>query len=86
MTDNGPSVKCPGAETLLRAVIDNDEGVGGAVKRARWLAGQDPAYLIELADACTVLARMAARGLEDRRVEAVRRAFVEAIAVPGAPR
>jgi hypothetical protein len=67
MADNGPSVKCPGAETLLRAVIDNDEGVDGAIRRQRWLAGQDPAYLQELADACGVLLGMTIQALETRR-------------------
>lgn len=61
-------MKCPGAETLLRAVIDNDEGVRGAMKRQRWLEGQSPAYLQELADSCYVLRQLAERALESKRV------------------
>ena len=58
-------MKCPGAETILRAVIDNDEGVTGALRRQAWLAGQPSAYLAELADSLTVLAVMVdrARGI-----------------------
>jgi len=78
-TDNGPSVKCPGAETILREIIDNDAGVGAAIKRQKWLNGQDPAYLHELADACTVLALMATRALEARPIENVRKAVVDII-------
>ena len=48
-------MKCPGAETLLRAVIDNDEGVAGAIQREAWLAAQPPGYLAELADSLGVL-------------------------------
>jgi hypothetical protein len=59
--------KCPGAETLLRAVIDNDEGVSGAIRREKWLAGQDIAYLLELGDSLTVLTAIVARVLEGRR-------------------
>jgi len=59
-------MKCPAAETLLRAVIDNDEGVRGAEKRARWLAGQDAGYLQELAHSCQVLMTLADRALEAR--------------------
>ena len=62
------ATKCPGAETLLRAVIDNGEGVRGAIKRNQWLAGQSPEYLQELADSCGVLAQMAVKALEARAV------------------
>jgi hypothetical protein len=61
------SVLCPGAETLLRAVLDNDEGVDGAVKRERWLAGQDIEYLMQLSDSLTVLGTITARVLLEKR-------------------
>jgi len=51
---------------MLRAVIDNDEGVGGAQQRAAWLQGQGPAYLQELADSCQVLLTMCIRAMEAR--------------------
>ena len=48
-------VKCEGAETILRAIIDNDEGAGGAIKRERWLAAQNAGYLEDLADSVTIM-------------------------------
>ena len=60
--------KCPGAESMLRAVIDNDEGVRGAARRQAWLTGQSPAYLTELADSCHVLMAMCREALDSRRV------------------
>jgi len=62
--------KCPGAETLLRAVIDNDEGVDGGRRRERWLAGQDASYLTELADSCRVLGQIVTRALDAKRAAA----------------
>ena len=59
-------MKCAGAETLLRAVIDNDEGVRGAIRRDRWLAGQDVTWLQEFADSCQVLLTMCTRAMEAR--------------------
>ena len=56
-------MKCEGAEQLLRAVIDNDEGVAGAMRREKWLAGQDPAYLQELAHSLQVLSVLTLRAL-----------------------
>lgn len=61
------AAKCPGAETLLRAVIDNDEGVQGAMLRERWLEGQDISYLMELGDSLSVLATIVGRVLDRRR-------------------
>ena len=61
-------MKCEGAETLLRAVIDNDEGVVGAIRRERWLAGQSPEYLQELADSAQILAIITGRCLASKRV------------------
>lgn len=61
-------MKCAGAETILRAVIDGDEGVSGAIKRARWLAGQSPEYLQDdLGDSCQVLMRMCLTALDAKR-------------------
>lgn len=54
-------MKCEGAETLLRAIIDNDEGVAGAMRRERWLAGQDITYLQDLADAAQVFSTVVSR-------------------------
>jgi hypothetical protein len=56
--------RCPGAEMLLRAVIDNDEGVEGAVRRERWLEGQSPGYVQDLADSLHVLYQVACRVFE----------------------
>lgn len=55
---------CQGAETLLRAVIDNDEGVDGAIKREKWLAGQPVDYLMQLHDSLSVLRTITGRVLE----------------------
>ena len=55
-------MKCPGAETLLRAVINEDEGVQS------WLDGQDISYLNELIYSCAVLGTMAIRAREDQQV------------------
>lgn len=60
-------MKCAGAETMLRAVIDNDEGVRASLRRQQWLNGQDPAYLQELADSCQVLLTMCTQAMEARR-------------------
>lgn len=59
-------MKCEGAEQLLRAVIDNDEGVTGAMRREKWLAGQDVVYLQELADAAHVLRVLTERALDSK--------------------
>lgn len=48
-------MRCESAETLLRAVIDNDEGVKGAIRRENWLAARDVGYLQDLADSLRVL-------------------------------
>jgi hypothetical protein len=58
--------RCPGAETLLRAVIDNDEGVQGAIRREHWLGGQSSGYLQDLADSLHVLYQVTCRLLEER--------------------
>ena len=62
--------KCPGAETLLRAIIDNDEGADGAIKRERWLMGQDVTYIVDLADSARILAIIAERCLDARLARA----------------
>ena len=48
-------MRCESAETLLRAVIDNDEGVEGAIRRENWLKARDIGYLQDLADSLRVL-------------------------------
>jgi hypothetical protein len=55
--------KCEGAETLLRAIIDNDEGADGASKREKWLAAQDAGYLQDLADSARILTTITERVL-----------------------
>lgn len=65
--------KCPGAETLLRAAIDIEgETPQSWQRRMRWLAGQDPAYLHELADSCQVLLTYCNLALEKYAREATR--------------
>jgi len=57
-------VKCEGAETLLRAIIDNDEGADGAIKREKWLAAQDIGYIQDLGNSARILLTIAERVFE----------------------
>ena len=57
---------CPGAETLLRATIDNDKGVDGAIRREKWLSGQPAEQLLQLHDSLTVLATVVGRVLDGK--------------------
>jgi len=70
------AAKCPGAETILRALIDNDEGVRGLQRRQSWLDGQTAEYLQELADSAYVLMVMCGRALGHNGGQAVAEAIL----------